>query len=76
MSVDIGILRLQHVKVVRRADAEADVALKVARLIVVTLFAGSVLRKVLGRSHDKLSLVTGICHMLRVDGLVKVAVHR
>lgn len=73
--VDIGMLRLQHVKVLRRADSEAYVALKVSWLIVVTLFAGSVLRKVLGSSHDKLRLVICVGHASGVNGLIEISVH-
>lgn len=73
--VDVGGLRLRHVKVLRPPYAEADVALVVARLVVLALLAGSVLREVLGRSHDELELVQGIGHFLRVDDSVKVPVH-
>ncbi len=74
MMVDVGMLRLQHVEVLGRADAEADVALKVSRLIVVTLFAGAMLGKVLGSSHDKLSLVSRVGHALRVNRLMEISV--
>lgn len=75
VSIDICVLRLQHIKVIWRADSETYIALKVAGLIVVSLFARAVLRKVLGSSHDKLSLVTSLCHLLRANRLVEIAVH-
>lgn len=55
--------------------AEADVALKVARLVVLALLAGPVLREVLGCPHDELELVQRVGHFLRFDGSVKVSVH-
>lgn len=75
LGVDVGVLRLHHVKVLRGADAEADVALKVSGLVVVSLFTGAVLGKVLGGAHDKLSLVGRVRHVLGVNRLVKVSVH-
>ena len=75
VSVDKGIVRLQYVKVVGRPNAEASIALEVAGFIVAALFAGSVLRKLTGSPHDKLQLVTYVCH-LGLDELVKVAIRR
>lgn len=68
------MLGLQHIKVFGSADSEADVALKVSRLIVVAFFTRSVLWKVLGGSHDELSLVGRISHVLRLDCLIKISV--
>lgn len=75
MDVDVDGQGLQHVKVLGRSHAEADVALKVARLVVVPLFAGAVLRKVFGGPHDELGLVCGIRHRPGIDGLMEVSVH-
>ena len=75
MGVDVGMLGLQHVKVLGRADSKADVAFKVSRLVVVTFFAGTMLRKILGSSHDKLGFVVRVSHALRVDCLVEISVH-
>lgn len=45
--VKAGRRGLEYVKVLRGPHAEADVALQVARLVVSTLLAGSMLWKVL-----------------------------
>ena len=73
VAIEIGILRLQHIKVVGRPNTEANVALKVARFIVAILLAGFVLRKLVDSPHDKLNLVTCIGHM-RLYDLVKVSI--
>ncbi|KAJ2975175.1 hypothetical protein NQ176_g5661 [Zarea fungicola] len=57
-----------------RAHTEADIALEVSWFIVVALFTRTVLRKVFGGTHDKLSLVIGIRHPLGVNPLVEVSV--
>lgn len=73
--VDVRMLRLQHVKMLGRANSKADVAFKVPRLVIVTFFARTMLGKILGSSHDKLSFVVRVSHALRVDGLVEITVH-
>lgn len=73
--IDVHRLRLHHVEMLWRSHAKANVALKVARLVVVPLFAGAVLWEVFRGSHDELGLVCRIGHPLRVYGLIKVAVH-
>lgn len=75
MGIDVDGLGLQHVKVLRRPHAKADVTLEVARLVVMPLFARTVLCKVFRCSHDELSLVCWISHPLGVYGLMKVSVH-
>lgn len=73
--IDIGRLGLQRVEMVGRPHAKADVALKVARTVVVALFAGPVLGEVLCSSHDELDLVEPVGHGLRVNGAVEMSVH-
>lgn len=74
--VDKGGLGLQHVEVLGGAHAEADVALKVSRPVVVALFARAVLGEVLGCAHDKLGHVDGVGHVSGVYGAVQAAAHR
>lgn len=75
MDIDVDGLGLQHVKMLWRSHAKANVALEVTRLVVMPLFAGAVLRKVFRGSHDELCFVCWISHPLRVYGLMKVSIH-
>lgn len=76
VGVNPSMLRLEHVEVVCRADLEADIALKVSRLVVVALFARAMLGEVFGCAHHKLGLVRLIGHALRINGTVEMTVHR
>lgn len=72
--VEPRCLWLMHVEVLRGAYTEADVALKIARLVILALLAWPVLGEVLGRSRDKLELVCWRRHLSGVDGPVEVSV--
>lgn len=76
VQVDVSGLWLEHVEVIRTSHAEANIALEVARFVVVSLFTRAVLRKVFGGPHDELSLVNGVSHPLRVYDVTQVPVHR
>lgn len=65
--VDPSVLRLQHVEVVWRFDAEANVAFKVAGLVFVALFAGPVLGEIADGSHDKGGFIIGVRQFVGVD---------
>jgi hypothetical protein len=75
VGIDVDGLGLHHVKVFWRSHAEADVALKVAGLVVMPLFARAVLGEVFRGSHDELCFVCWVGHPPRVYGLIKVSIH-
>lgn len=75
MDIDVDGLGLQHVKMLRRSHTEANVALKVSRLVVMPLLARAMLGEVFCRSHDKLCFVCWVGHPLRVYNPMKVSIH-
>lgn len=75
VDIDVDGLGLQHVKMFWRSHAEANVALKVSRLVVMPLFARAMLGKVFRRSHDKLCLVCWVGHPLGIYSPMKVSIH-
>lgn len=66
VGIDIDGLGLQHVKMLWRPHTEANVALKVPRLVVMSLLGWAVLGKVFRRPHDELCFVCRVGHPLRI----------
>lgn len=75
VDIDVDGLGLQHVKMLGRSHTEANVALKVARLVVMSLLARAMLGEVFRRSHDELCFVCWVGHPLRVYDPIKVSIH-
>lgn len=74
-SIDKRILRLQHVEVIRRANAKTDVTLKVSRLVFVTFLTGAVLREVADSSHDKRGFIVSCRDLAWLDRRMEISVH-